>query len=112
MSIAVFFALAVPLEPEAPAATLELNAPAGTRVVVTAAAECTTVFLLCFNGLAEVTSAADGHFRLAFLHDGAIFAASTFFFPAAFEHLLEFFPVASSFLFHMASVNSFVPGTT
>jgi hypothetical protein len=81
MGITIFFTLVTPLELEAPTATLELNAPAGTRVVVTAtAAGCATVFLLCFNGLAEATSTADGHFRLAFPRDGTIFTASIFFY--------------------------------
>jgi hypothetical protein len=110
MGIPVFFALTVPLEPEASAATLELNALTGTRVVVPAAVGCAMVFLLCFNGLAEATSAADGRFRLAFLYDGATFTTSIFFFPAAFERLLGFFPVTSSFLFLTTSVNSSIPG--
>jgi hypothetical protein len=111
MGIVVFFALAMPLEPEVPVAPLDLNAPARTRVVVVAVVGCAMVFLLCFNGLAEATSAADDRFRLAFPHKGATFVASIFFFPVAFEHLLEFFPVASSFLFLKASVNSSVSGT-
>jgi hypothetical protein len=101
----------MPLEPEAPAATLELNALTGTRVVVAAAAGCAMAFLLYFNDLAEATSAADGRFRLAFPHEGPTFAASIFFFPTTFGHLLEFFPAASSFLFLTASVNSSIPGT-
>jgi hypothetical protein len=99
MGIAIFFALATPLEPEAPVATLELNALEGTRVVVVAAAGCAMAFLLYFNGLAEATLAVDGRFRLAFPQEGATFVASVFFFPIAFGHLLGFFPVASSFLF-------------
>jgi hypothetical protein len=78
--IPVSFALAVPLELEASAATLELSAPLGTRVVVSAASRCAMVFLLCFNGLTKATSIADGHFKLVFPHDGTIFAASIFFF--------------------------------
>jgi hypothetical protein len=64
--IIVFFVVAVPLEPEAPVATLGLNALIGTYVVVSTAAGCAMVFILCFNGLAEATSATDGCFRLAF----------------------------------------------
>jgi hypothetical protein len=111
MGIAIFFALATPLEPEAPTATLEFNAPTGTRVVVTATAWCTMVFLLYFNGLAKATSIVDGRFRLAFPREGTTFAASIFFFPAAFRRLLGFFPVASSFLLLTVMVNSSVPGT-
>jgi hypothetical protein len=111
MGIIVFFALAMPLEPEAPAATLELNALTGTRVVVAAAVGCAMAFLIYFNDLAEATSAADGRFRLDFPHEGPTFVASIFFFPTAFGHLLEFFPTASSFLFLTASVNSSVPST-
>jgi ABC-type molybdate transport system permease subunit len=92
MGIAVFFALVAPLELEAPTTTLELNAPVGTHVVVVAAAVgCAMVFLLCFNGLAEATIAADSHFGLAFPCEGATFAASIFFFPTAFSHLLGLF---------------------
>jgi hypothetical protein len=94
MCIVVLFALAVPLEPETPAATLELNALTGTRVVAAAAAECAMVFLLYFNGLAEATSTVDGRFKLAFPREGATFATSIFFFPTAFVRLLEFFPAA------------------
>jgi hypothetical protein len=93
MCIIIFFALVVPLEPETPATTLELNALTGTRVVATTA-ECTMVFLLYFNGLAEATSTVDGRFKLAFPREGATFATSIFFFPAAFVRLLEFFPAA------------------
>jgi hypothetical protein len=108
--ITIFFALTAPLELEATAATLELNAPAENCVVVAAATGCAMAFLLCFNGLAKATSAVDGHLRPTFPREGATFAASIFLFPAAVRHLLGFFPIASNFLFFTASVNSSVPG--
>jgi hypothetical protein len=106
MGIAIFFALVVPLEPEASATTLELNAPVGTLVVIVTVAGCAMVFLLYFSGLAEATSAVGGCFSLAFPREGATFVASIFFFPAAFGRLLGFFLVASSFLSLTASVHS------
>lgn len=104
MCTTVFSTLATPLELEAMAVALELDAPVGT--CVTTVAGGTVVFLLCFNGLAEATSVADGCFKPAFPREGVAFVVSTFFFPATFGHFLDFFPMASSLLFFAALVNS------
>jgi hypothetical protein len=99
MGITIFFALAMPLESEAPATTLELNALAGTRVVVAATVGCAILFLLYFNGLAKATSAADGHFRLAFPHEGATFGASIFFFSRCLRAFAQVLPSGVKFPF-------------
>jgi hypothetical protein len=83
-----------PLEPGETVVTLEPIAQVGTHVTtITGGA---VVSLICFNSLAEATSAAEGLFKQAFSHEGVAFVVSTFF-PDTFGRLLGSFPTCQIF---------------